>query len=123
MTAINGLGDRLLVVLNQTNNFTTTIALNPPIQNQKFFRAICNNICVINCDFSKYIYSVDAEGNLSQSKNIIVGKEDYWYPVLTSLINNTTISLVSPSPTTFSNPISIYFEFVTEVPSDLMKKF
>lgn len=121
MTTINNLGDNLAVVLSKSNNFSTEglSNLNPPIEQQEYFRILSNNVVEIYCSFTANTATINEDGTLTESKLIIAGLKDVWYKCKDRSITTPIIYLTSPDPSIY-NSIDMVFQFVKQVPSDYL---
>ena len=119
MSSINILGDSLAVVLNSTNGFSTknSANLNPPIENQKYFRILSNHVVEIYCSFAATTATVDANGDITEDKRIVAGLKDVWYKCNDFSISYPLIYLSRPSSSGFDS-IDLVFQFVKFIPTD-----
>lgn len=123
MSIINNLGDNLTVTLNSANNYSTRLSLFPEILNQSYFRVLSNLNTIVNCDFTNTTYYIDSTGQLTRKKQILVGDPLIWYPCVNKKIKDSEISIDSDFQPENSQPVSLVFQFVQQIPDQYIQQF
>lgn len=122
MVSINNLGDTLSVRLTRGENFSnvaTGETLTPPIDNASYFRILSNHVCEIYVSFAFSSAVLNSDGQLSETRTVIVGLEDVWYRCSNKVIFRPTVFLVNPSTSDAQfDSIDLIFQFVNKLPDD-----
>jgi hypothetical protein len=117
---MSAIADGFVVTLNASNNFTVTTALNPPIYNKYYFRAIATQQCSIKASFARSAYSLSADGVLVQSNTILVGEHTFWHNCSDQALSVATITFLPTSTIAQRDDISIAFQFLTSFPAEYL---
>jgi hypothetical protein len=121
--SINKLGQDLFVTLNSGTtlnafSFGNAGSITPSIKNMKYFRAVSNIVAEVYCSFAKTSYVLRSDGSLEQTKNILIGYDDVWYETDNKDINSAEVRIIWP--TSIFDTVSICFQFVADVPPELL---
>jgi hypothetical protein len=121
--SINKLGQDLFITLNSGtissgSQYANAGSITPSIKGMKYFRAVSNIAAEVYCSFAKTSYVLRADGTLEQTKNILIGYDDVWYETDNNDINSAEIRIIWP--TTIIDSVSICFQFVQDVPAELL---
>jgi len=125
MTSINNslsIGENLLIVLSEANNYTIERTLDPPIVNKKFVRFLANYQILVNFNFISNTYQYDGNnpGPLSFAKTALTGNDQIWYPC----DNRITQVIASVNPLSnigSGKSLEIVCEFIDFVPQTLLQ--
>lgn len=103
--------DNLLVILNQSNNWTSTGNLQIPVVNCTQVRILSNNSAIIQTNFTAdaYILSTTNSSAIKVSGLCFAGDDKVWYDVKERNIQTPYISLYSPVNFT---DLELNFQFI-----------
>jgi len=106
------LEDNLYVILNSSNNFTSTGTLSVPIQNKTKCRVLSNHTATIQTNFTRDVFVLDSQSPLATKQPGIcfAGDDGVWFDLKTNYIQTPTVTLIS-SPTIIDS-LHLNFQFI-----------